>query len=121
MITVLTIASWLAIALMYAIGFGGLLATAKMADTQNIKVGGPLALGELRTALGSNFLVLATALVWSRSAELFLIVGCIWIAAIVVKIVSFILDRPAPQQALVGIVVDVVMALLTLSGYCLYR
>jgi hypothetical protein len=119
--TLLVICSWLGIALMFAIGFGGLLATTKMADTQNIKVGGPLALGELRTALGSNFLVLASALVWLRSAELFLVVAAIWTAATLVKIVSLLLERPAVAQALVGIVFDALMALLLLSGYLVYR
>jgi len=119
--TVLIICSWVGIALMFAIGFGGLLTTTKMADTQNIKVGGPLALGELRTALGSNFLVLASALVWLRSAELFLIVAALWTAATLVKIVSLALDRPALSQALVGIVFDAVMALLLLAGYLAYR
>ncbi|HSB96842.1 MAG TPA: hypothetical protein VLC91_10345 [Spongiibacteraceae bacterium] len=119
--TVLIVCSWVGIALMFAIGFGGLLATTKMADTQNIKVGGPLALGELRTALGSNFLVLASALVWLRSAELFLVVAALWTAATLVKLVSLVLDRPALSQALVGILFDAAMALLMLAGYFLYR
>ena len=121
MTTLLTISSWLGIGLMYLIGLGGLFATTKMADTQNIRVGGPLALGELRTALGSNFLILATALVWLRSAELFLIVAALWTAATLVKIVSLVLDRPAVSQALVGIIFDALMALLMGSGYLLYR
>ena len=83
--------------------------------------GGPLALGELRTALGSNFLVLATALVYFRNAELFLVLALLWAAATVVKLVSFVLDRPPASQAIVGIVVDVVMGLLMYSGYLVYR
>jgi hypothetical protein len=121
MITLLTVGSWLSIALMFAIGLGGLLATTKMADTQNIKVGGPLALGELRTALGSNFLILATALVWSRSADLFLVVTAMWVAATLVKMVSFFTERPAATQAMVGIAVDMIMALLAYCGYLAYR
>lgn len=117
----LLVCSWVGIALTYAIGLGGLFATTKMADTQNIKVGGPLALGELRTALGSNFLVLATALVYFRNAELFLVLAFLWAAATVVKLVSFVLDRPPASQAVVGIVVDVVMGLLMYSGYLVYR
>jgi hypothetical protein len=120
MTTFLVVCSWVGIALTYAIGLGGLFATTKMADTQNIKVGGPLALGELRTALGSNFLVLATALVWWRSADLFLVLAALWAAATAVKLVSFALEKPPASQAIVGIVVDVVMGLLMYSGYLVY-
>jgi hypothetical protein len=107
-------------ALMFAIGFGGLFATTKMAATQNIVVGGPLALGELRTALGSNFVILASAMLWLRTPQIFLLVAALWTAATLVKIVSCISERPPLSQALVGIVFDAAMALLTLSGYFVY-
>lgn len=121
MMTLLVVGSWLGIALTYAIGLGGLFATAKMAESQNIKLGGPLALGELRVALGSNFFVLAMALVWTRSAELFLVLAVMWAVATVVKLVSFALDRPPLAQGVVGVLVDVVMGVLMYSGYLLYR
>lgn len=121
MMTLLVVGSWLGIALTYAIGLGGLFATAKMADSQNIKLGGPLALGELRVALGSNFIVLASALAWLRSAELFLVLAVMWALATVVKIISFALDRPPLAQGIVGIMVDVVMGVSMYSGYLLYR
>lgn len=117
----LMVCSWVGIALTYAIGLGGLFATAKMAESQNIKLGGPLALGELRVALGSNFFVLATALAWLRSAELFLVLAVMWAVATVVKLVSFALDRPPFAQGVVGVMVDVVMGLLMYSGYLVYR
>lgn len=120
MTNLLVAASWLGIALTYAIGFGGLFATAKMAGSQNIRLGGPLAGGELRVALGSNFVVLASALAWLRSAELFGVLAAMWALATVVKIVSFVLDRPPFAQAIVGIVVDVVMGLLMYAGYLAY-
>lgn len=116
----LMICSWVGIALTYAIGLGGVFATAKMADSQNIKLGGPLALGELRVALGSNFIALATALVWLRSAELFLVLACMWALATVVKLISFMLERPPLAQGIVGVLVDVVMGLLMYSGYLVY-
>jgi hypothetical protein len=121
MTTFLWVCSWVGIALTYAIGLGGLFATAKMADSQNIKIGGPLALGELRVALGSNFFVLASALAWLRSAELFLVLAAMWAVATVVKLVSFALDRPPLAQGIVGVLVDVVMGLLMYSGYLVYR
>lgn len=114
-------AAWLGIGLMLLIGFGGVFATAKMAATQNIALVGPLAGGELRVALGSNFLVLGAAMIWFRSPELFLIIAAMWTLATVVKIVSFLLDRPPLPQALVGIGVDVVMAVLTGCGYLAFQ
>jgi hypothetical protein len=113
----LMVCSWVGIALTFAIGLGGLFATAKMADSQNIKLAGPLALGELRVALGSNFLVIATALALLGSAELFLVLAVMWSVATVVKLVSFAIDRPPLAQGVVGVLVDVVMGLLMYSGY----
>jgi hypothetical protein len=121
MTTFLWVCSWVGIALTYAIGLGGLFATAKMAASQNIKLDGPLAGGELRVALGSNFFVIASALAWLRSAELFLVLAVMWAVATVVKLVSFALDKPPVAQGIVGVMVDVVMALLMYSGYLVYR
>lgn len=121
MSTFLVVCSWVGVALTFAIGFGGLFATAQMAASQNIQPAGPLALGELRVALGSNFIVLGSALAWLRSAELFGVLAAMWALATVVKIISFVKDRPPVPQGIVGVMVDVVMGLLMYSGYLVYR
>lgn len=115
--TVLKITSWLGVLALLAIGISGLLWPTSFAAQVGVRADTPAGMGELRAVFGGFMLGMVAALVWIGSSVVYLTVGLLWVAASLAKVISAYLDHPTMNDALQGIISDVVIAALLLSGY----
>jgi hypothetical protein len=117
--TVLRITSILGVLAVLAIGLFGLLRPAAFAAQVGVRADSPAGMGELRAVFGGFMLAMVAALVLIGSPAVYLTVGLLWVGAAIAKVISFVLDRPPLKDGVQGVVSDVVVAGLLLSGYFL--
>jgi len=114
--TVFRVTSTLGVLGLLAIGVFGLVRPAAFAAQVGVRADTPAGIGELRAVFGGFMLAMVAALVLIGSPVVYLTVGLLWLGAGVAKGISFFLDHPAFKEGVQGIVTDLILAALLLSG-----
>jgi hypothetical protein len=117
-----TLIDWLPrVGAMLTVVFGlvGFFKPRLITDGQKIELGSPLAFSEARVVFGGLHLgsgIMALAL---HEPLIYMTLGVAWSFALLARFYSMVADRTNVQQSLPGIVLDVTMAFLFLSGVIL--
>jgi len=79
----------------------------------------PLGTSEIRSVFGGMFIALGVACLLTREPIVFAVVGTAWLADVAVRVVSAIVDRVPPKQALTVLAIGGVLGASLVSGYWL--
>jgi hypothetical protein len=101
------------------LGLIGFFKPRLITDSQQIKLGSPMALSEARVVFGGLHLgsgVMALAL---HEPLIYMTLGVAWSFGLLARFYSMVIDKANLKQSLPGIIVDTTMAFLFLSGLIL--
>ena len=117
MTTVFLIAPNLAAVLLMLLGGAGMLFPKSIASFVGIQPITTEGISEIRSTLGSFFLVLGATCLWLQSTDAFTVVGAASIAAAAVRLLSSFIDKSVSVKNIGGVISEALLGALFLLSW----